>query len=107
NPDFFGSIVFDEGTVTVTGPCNVGTGRYSINENETAFVETLAIEEMAWTNTACTDPEAARREEVLVQLFEGEQIQYRLNDQSLTLDYSSFVHGPVVSYFLRAGADLD
>ena len=103
NPDFFGSIVFAAGTVTVTGPCNVGTGRYSMVES----AYTLNIEEMGWTKAACTDPDASRREQVLVQLFEGEPLQYGVYDQSLTLDRSSFMAGPAVSYALRARAHLD
>src|SRR5690606_2182774 len=77
NPDFLGSIVFVDGTVTVTGPCNVGTGRYSIVETSE---KALFIEEMGWTKTACTEPDASLREQVLAQVFEGEPFQFKIYD---------------------------
>lgn len=106
NPDFLGSIVFDDQeTVTVTGPCNVGTGRYSIVETTE---KTLIIEEMGWTKTACADPDASHREELLAQVFEGEPLQYGIYDQSLMISSTNFPPaGAVVSHHVRARADLE
>lgn len=105
NPDFLGSIVFVDGTVTVTGPCNVGTGRYSIVETTE---KALFIEEMGWTKTACTEPDASLREQVLAQVFEGEPFQFRIYDQSLMISRTDYAPtGPIVSHYLRARADLD
>lgn len=106
NPDFLGSIVFEDAeTVTVTGPCNVGTGRYSIVETTE---KTLIIEEMGWTKTACEDPDASHREQLLAQVFEGEPLQYGIYDQSLVISRTNFPPaGAVVSHHLRARADLE